>query len=71
METWFYSGTCMKDGTPITIAARSEFQARECLRMGLTPLEDKKSVKKKAVKKTVERVGTGPGARKKTALSSK
>jgi hypothetical protein len=70
METWFYSGTCMKDGTPITIAARSEFQVRECLRMGLTPLEDKKSVKKKAVKKTGARAGARPGARKKTAPSS-
>ena len=70
METWFYSGTCMKDGTPITIAARSEFQVRECLRMGLTPVEDNKSGKRKAARKTGTRAGARPGARKKAAPSS-
>jgi hypothetical protein len=70
METWFYSGTFMKDGSPITIAARSEFQARECLRMGFKPLEDVKSGKTRTVRKTGARPGARAGARKKTAPSS-
>ncbi|MFQ5428515.1 MAG: hypothetical protein ACE5EZ_05990 [Thermodesulfobacteriota bacterium] len=45
METWFYSGTYMKDGVPITIAARSPFMKDECLRRGLRPLEDRKKKK--------------------------
>lgn len=40
MERWFYSGTQMRDGTPITIAARSEVEAQECLARGLVPLEE-------------------------------
>ncbi len=42
METWFHSGTYMKDGTAITIAARSAFEVEECIRRGLKPLDDKK-----------------------------
>jgi len=47
METWFYSGTCMQDGTPITIAARSLFEVEECLRRGLKPLAKKKKISRK------------------------
>jgi len=47
METWFYSGTCMRDGTPITIAARSLFEVEECLRRGLKPLQKKKKTLRK------------------------
>jgi len=47
METWFYSGTCMQDGTPITIAARSPFEVEECLRRGLKPLAKKKKISRK------------------------
>ncbi len=61
METWFYSGTRMKDGSPITIVAKSEFQVRECLRKGLVPLEDGEKEKKQ--KTTRARTRTG---RKKT-----
>jgi len=32
----------MKDGTAITIAARSAFEVEECIRRGLKPLDDKK-----------------------------
>jgi len=48
MEIWFYSGTCMQDGTPITIAARSLFEEAECLRKGLKPLVKKKKISRKA-----------------------
>jgi len=47
METWFYSGTCMRDGTPITIAARSLFEVEECLRRGLKPVSKKKKISRK------------------------
>jgi len=47
METWFYSGTCMQDGTPITIAARSPFEVDQCLRRGLKPLPKKKKISRK------------------------
>ena len=66
METWFYSGTCMEDGTPITIAARSEFQVMECLRQGLTPVETEEKERKKATSRRASRVGS----RKRTVPSS-
>jgi len=42
METWFYSGTYMPDGTPISIAAHSLFEKDECLHRGLKPIEERK-----------------------------
>ena len=35
----------MKDGAPITIAARSLSEKEECLRRGLKPFEDRKKKK--------------------------
>jgi len=51
MERWFYSGTSMQDGTPITIAARSAFAEEECLRQGLRPYDEvkKKKTRSRAV----------------------
>lgn len=40
MEKWFYSGTFMPDGTPITIAAYNEVQALGYLDMGCRPVEE-------------------------------
>ncbi|MFQ5353432.1 MAG: hypothetical protein ACE5DW_00690 [Thermodesulfobacteriota bacterium] len=48
MATWFFSGTFMKDGTPITIEARSESELNECVSKGLVPVE-KQSRKKSSV----------------------
>jgi hypothetical protein len=36
---WFYSGTHMPDGTPITISARGEVQIKRYLDKGLLPFE--------------------------------
>lgn len=58
---WFYSGTYMKDGVPITIAARSPFMKDECLRRGLRPLEDKK--KRKASPKSASFAGSKKNVR--------
>jgi len=59
---WFYSGTSMKDGTPITIAARTHFEVEQCRRQGLRPLEGKK--KKKTLSKA------SPSARSKKTRRS-
>ena len=40
MERWFYNGTYMPDGKPITVAASSEVQEEEFLRRGFRPVED-------------------------------
>jgi len=49
----------MKDGTPITIVARSEFEIEECLRQGLRPLEEKKKDKKRPAPRAAKKAGTG------------
>lgn len=36
---WFYSGTHMPDGTPITISARGEVQIKQYLEKGFLPFE--------------------------------
>jgi len=45
MTTWFYSGTYMKDGTPITIEARSDFVRDDCVSKGLKPLRNENGKK--------------------------
>lgn len=40
MEKWFYSGTYMPDGTPITVAAYNEVQAQAFLDTGYRPVEE-------------------------------
>ncbi|TAN62858.1 hypothetical protein EPN18_03890 [bacterium] len=38
-QKWFYSGTHMPDGTPITISARGEVQIQQYLDRGFLPFE--------------------------------
>jgi len=59
MTTWFYSGTYMKDGTPITIEARSDFMRDECQQKGLKPLREAKG------KKSSPKKNTSAGSKKK------
>ncbi|HLC17495.1 MAG TPA: hypothetical protein VJM57_00580 [Thermodesulfobacteriota bacterium] len=58
---WFYNGTCMSDGTPITIAACGEVQEKEFIERGFRPVEtDKEKGPDGAGRKRAERtIGKG------------
>lgn len=36
---WFYNGTFMSDGTPMTVAARSEVEETEFMARGFRPVK--------------------------------